>query len=948
MSYRLSNIYNIATSNRQYLLKFAIPDSKKNLVLDSGFKTHLTQFSRPTPPTPTSFVTKLRKHLKTRRLSSVKQVGIDRVIVLTFSDGAFHLVLEFFSAGNIILLDENRRIMALQRLVEEKENNDRYAVGETYNHFDESLFTEAAEVQTKEYNLDEIKQWLEIPQQGEKKKVLSIQKILYQKVPHLSSDLIAKNLAECGINPSSSCRDYVENVDLILKVLQETESDAQTILRTKPATGYILTKVNKLYDPAKDEDDLKVLYDQFHPFVPLLKAEGDALIEVSGYNNTLDKFFSTIESSKYALRIQNQENQAKKKLESARNDKQQQVQRLIDVQEVNELKGETILFNADLVEQAKGAVQTLIDQKMDWKTMEKLIKIEQGKNNQVAKLINLPLNLKENRISLSLKTDGFFDDESDESASEESDAGSESEEDEKPKKNESKPKDCINVTIDLGLSAYANASSYFTVKKSTVEKQKKVEQSATRALYNIEQKIVKDLKKNLKQETEILRKLRTPYFFEKFNWFISNENYLILSGKDDSQTDMIYHRYVTKDDIYVFADVDGASQVFIKNPNKGEVSPSTLTQAGIMSLATSKAWENKVVTSAWWCYAADVSKNDFDGGVLKAGSFRYLKEKQFLPPSQLVMGFAFLWKVKTEANEAELVEQLEEFNNLELEEDQEAEDADLDSDHVEDGADKVVEQTNQEEVEDEEPQPETQRSVAEEEEEEEDGEDGEGTPNKTPEPSYAPSTTSTSANIKKKVRGKKGKLRKMQEKYADQDEDERSLRMEALGTLKQQGKHEEDLQKQQLAKIHHIKKLEKRKLQEQNTASKYANMKENIDYERILNELVPTIKAEDEILEAIPVFAPWNSLTKYRYRVKIQPGSTKKGKALQEVLHYFNIRPVDATEHDRAYDWPREHEVIKSVKDTELLPAIYVGKLKVLLPGKSSAGSKKAYTPKRK
>lgn len=919
-------------------MKFGLPDSKKNLVLDCGFKLHLTEFSRPTPQAPSNFVVKLRKHLKSRRLSSIKQVGIDRVLVLSFSDGMYHLVLEFFSAGNVVLLDHERRIMALQRLVEEKGNNDRYAVGETYNLFDESLFEEDEQAEPTfvpiQHDASTIQQWINDKKvtpsedKGKKNKVLSIQKVLYQKVPYLSADLISKNLHKHSINPSSSSLEYLERADELDTVLKETESEVQTILHTKPLTGYLVLKHNPLYDASKDEEDTKFLYEQFHPFEPAQLKDDEELVPIQGYNKTLDKFFSTIESSKYALRIQNQENQAKKRLDQARNDKQQQVQRLVDVQAVNSLKGETIIFNADIVEEAKAAVQALLDQSMDWKTIEKLIKIEKGKNNKVASVINLPLNLKENKISLNLLTEAAYEDKEEEDSESSSDSDSESDEDEKPKaKKDNKVKNSINVTISLGLSAFANASEYFTVKKSTVEKQKKVEQSASKALKNIEQRIEKDLKKNLKQENDILRKLRNPYFFEKFNWFISNENYLIISGKDDSQTDLIYHRYVNDDDIYVNADIDGSSHVFIKNPNKGEVSPSTLMQAGILSLATSKAWDNKMVTSPWWLYASDVTKNDIDGTILKAGSFRYLKEKNFLPPSQLVMGFAFLWKIKTEENQKELEQQLEELDNLDINDIQQD---DKESNEVESKAPEPVEEVKEEE-------PETTEDAEEAEEgENQESDDQEETPELESQFDTM-SLASKASKQKKPVRGKKSKMKKIASKYADQDEEERRLRMEALGTLKQQNQREEELKKQQIQKINHLKKVEKKKRQEEITANKYANYKENINYDKIMNELTPTLHKEDEILEAIPVFAPWSALQKYRYRVKIQPGNTKKGKAVQEVLHYLNMRPTDPSESDRNYDWPREHEAIAGLKDTELLPSIYVGKLKVLLPGKSSA-----------
>ena len=139
-NYRLQNIYNVASNSRQYLFKFSIPDSKKVVVLEYGNRIHLTDFERPTTQQPTNFVTKLRKHLKTRRLSGIKQISNDRILVLEFSDGKYYLVLEFFSAGNILLLDESQRILALQRLVSAKQENDRYAVNEEYKMFDKSLF----------------------------------------------------------------------------------------------------------------------------------------------------------------------------------------------------------------------------------------------------------------------------------------------------------------------------------------------------------------------------------------------------------------------------------------------------------------------------------------------------------------------------------------------------------------------------------------------------------------------------------------------------------------------------------------------------------------------------------------------------------------------------------------------------------------------------------------
>ena len=55
-------------------------------------------------------------------------------------------------------------------------------------------------------------------------------------------------------------------------------------------------------------------------------------------------------------------------------------------------------------------------------------------------------------------------------------------------------------------------------------------------------------------------------------------------------------------DLYVHADLHGASSVVIKNNGKGDIPPKTLNEAGTMAICYSAAWEARVVTSAWWVY----------------------------------------------------------------------------------------------------------------------------------------------------------------------------------------------------------------------------------------------------------------------------------------------------------------------------------------------------------
>ena len=57
------------------------------------------QYQKEKSDTPSNFTLKLRKHLRTRRLEDIKQLGVDRIVDFQFGtgDARFHLILELYS-----------------------------------------------------------------------------------------------------------------------------------------------------------------------------------------------------------------------------------------------------------------------------------------------------------------------------------------------------------------------------------------------------------------------------------------------------------------------------------------------------------------------------------------------------------------------------------------------------------------------------------------------------------------------------------------------------------------------------------------------------------------------------------------------------------------------------------------------------------------------------------
>lgn len=128
---RVNQIYDI--DNKTYLIKLQDKDVKHTLLFESGIRFHTTSFEWPKNPSPSGFTMKLRKHLKNKRLESLKQLGTDRIIDFQFGmgDATYHLILELYDRGNLILCDHEMTILNVLRPHSEGEEV-RFVVREKY------------------------------------------------------------------------------------------------------------------------------------------------------------------------------------------------------------------------------------------------------------------------------------------------------------------------------------------------------------------------------------------------------------------------------------------------------------------------------------------------------------------------------------------------------------------------------------------------------------------------------------------------------------------------------------------------------------------------------------------------------------------------------------------------------------------------------------------------
>jgi len=87
---------------------------KKMLRIILPSMMYLTIYKGEQPPEPPGFCKFLRKRLKSARLQKIEQKGFERIVDFTFStkETTYHLIVELFSDGNVILCDENYKIIS--------------------------------------------------------------------------------------------------------------------------------------------------------------------------------------------------------------------------------------------------------------------------------------------------------------------------------------------------------------------------------------------------------------------------------------------------------------------------------------------------------------------------------------------------------------------------------------------------------------------------------------------------------------------------------------------------------------------------------------------------------------------------------------------------------------------------------------------------------------------
>ncbi|MBR4446992.1 ribosome rescue protein RqcH [Methanobrevibacter sp.] len=181
--------------------------------------------------------------------------------------------------------------------------------------------------------------------------------------------------------------------------------------------------------------------------------------------------------------------------------------------------------------------------------------------------------------------------------------------------------DDTSFIIDPKITIPENAENYY-------EKAKKAKRKTKGALIAIEntKKQLEDIKakKDVAMERVSVPKKRVKKnlkWYEKLRWFVSSDGTLVIGGRDANSNENVVKKYLEPNDIYLHADIHGASSTAIKL-NGSELNDNLLKESGEFAASFSSAWSLGFTSQdVFWVHPDQVTKTPESGEFLAKGSF---------------------------------------------------------------------------------------------------------------------------------------------------------------------------------------------------------------------------------------------------------------------------------------------------------------------------------------
>lgn len=340
-----------------FVLKLYIPGGgTSQLLIHPGHRIHLTEYRRKAPRVPPKYCVVLRKYLRDKRVISVRQHNLDRIVIIEVGDdeSTYKLVAELFGNGNLLLLDPEDTIFIAMRY---RRMRDRDIIPKAMYEFP--------------------------PQRG--LDVLNLESDSLQEIISDSDANIVRTLSSRFNLDSLSCEEICALAKVSPKVMV-SDIDSQTLSDLQTGLTHFVEKLKRGVnepnivlddEPTEDEDP------EFIAFLPFrFELYQDLPVQ------TFDTFSQAIDEYSGVAEIELEDEQE----QDALSREQKRLQKIIEKQNESidnlETKAKTLRINGELIYMHFASLQEVLDTitkartgGMQWE--EIIAKVDEGREQGI-------------------------------------------------------------------------------------------------------------------------------------------------------------------------------------------------------------------------------------------------------------------------------------------------------------------------------------------------------------------------------------------------------------------------------------------------------------------------------------------------------------------------------------------------------------------------------------
>ena len=360
---------------------------------------------------------------------------------------------------------------------------------------------------------------------------------------------------------------------------------------------------------------------KFVSFAPgvFLQHEAYDVREFSSFCEAVDEYFRETKETKLQSKAKDATSAITAKVEKIRIDQQQRVNDLEASLAQKERTAQLLEERADQIDAVVQVLNNALASGLRWDEVQDYVREEQAKGSPLASLIQ-DIDFEQRVVTVVL--------------------------------------DECTAKVSLDESARAASSSLWSLAKKARLKVTKTQEASVSVIKAAEKQADNKLKARAwQQDSSRLKKQKSVQaWFQRFAWFVSSEGFLVVAPRDKGQCEQVVFGGVLRDtDALVLCEQNGPPTVV--RARNGVLSPLALHEAGCFAACRSDAWQRRDRAPAYWVPGFSVRKVGSSNSsqvldVLGDVAISSGTKKTYLPPTQLELTFALLFKLSDDSLEA--------------------------------------------------------------------------------------------------------------------------------------------------------------------------------------------------------------------------------------------------------------------------------------------------------